>query len=618
MRLELFSEPVGPSGGASADTMGQAIASTHYDLVQTVLREALQNSCDYRTSKNSRISFSMSVFEFTNEQIDLLRVALSPALATSRALETENIFTSGDISGLLISDSGTIGLAGSTNPSVDHVPDNFTGFFFRMGRDTPTKSGGGSTGVGRAAFFSFSECATSLVYSRYKENGVIKSRFMGMALGPSFVEDGFKFTGRHWYCESVSDFSPMPIEGSAADQMAEFLGMRSDFHHETGTAILIIQPKLYYAEEGNGSDKIFDNAAMRADLAKKLRDATVLFAWPHILDGTVNFCFKADGNVFALPALNSIPCIQDFVSAYSLLLGNELPSNNQVRQIRFNESDAKVLGRLSWVETLTSQPAKEFQEDAGISTGAVALIRQAKFIVKYLPVPTRIDSASIRGVFLADDQFEADFRKSEPAAHDDWLPERLGLAPRTNNPIRQALEKIDRVFKELRMPTPEPPKGNSLVRIANRIGQLFSEDGIQGPPEIIVVPPTSRRRDGRGATSATLADVDAPRIIKSDSNYAVSEFNFRFDIDSEDQRNYLIKFKTVATLSDQPMETSVPLNAQNPKLISVSINGKLLHDENLSLGKANSGARLVVTIESPIDVAAAVIGVATVQENEAL
>ena len=617
--LELFSEQVGPSGGASADTMGQAIASTHYDLVQTVLREALQNSCDYRTSQNSLISFSMSVFAFRDEQVAYLNQALSPDLAARRALGTKEVFASQSLSGLLITDSGTVGLAGSINPSVDHSPDNFTGFFFRMGRDTQTKSGGGSAGVGRAAFFSFSECSTSLIYSRYIENGVVKSRFMGMALGPSFVENGFKFTGRHWYCAPDSGSSPAPIEGREADEIANLLGMDSDFHYQTGTAILIIQPKLHYAELGVESNPCSTGEELRTDLARKLLDATVLFAWPHILDETVDFHFKADGKYCEIPSLSSVPCIQDFVSAYNFLQTKGDEESATLRHIRFNERDNKVLGKLSWVETLNTELMQRYQDDKGIPQGAVALIRQAKFIVKYLPVSTRIDSTSIRGVFLSDEKFEEDFRKSEPAAHDEWLPERLGLAPRATNPVRQALEKIQRVFKELRMPAGNPIAGSSLVGIANRIGQLFAEDGIQGPPRIIDKsrdPNTGGGGGGGGRTQkASLVEIGGVQIVSRDRQFITSEFEFMFDIDNGDERKYRIGFKVTPTLSDQPIETSAPVNAKNPELVSVACNGEIIDFENHLLDRTDGSAKIVARVKCPPEMAVADLGLISEESN---
>ena len=137
---------------------------------------------------------------------------------------------------------------------------------------------------------------------------------MGMAIGPTYIEGNKKFTGRHWYCDSVQNQLPLPIEGTAADDLADFLGMRSDFHHDTGTAILIIQPKLDSVEEENVDLLAGNGDLSRSELAKKFVDATVLFAWPHIYDGTVDFYFKANGAPIPMPQISSVPCIKDFVN----------------------------------------------------------------------------------------------------------------------------------------------------------------------------------------------------------------------------------------------------------------------------------------------------------------
>jgi hypothetical protein len=303
-----------------------------------------------------------------------------------------------------------------------------------------------------------------------------------------------------------------------------------------------------------------------------------------------------------------------------LLQTKSVPEGENIRHIKFNERDNKVLGKLSWVETLSTESTQRYQDENGISQGAVALIRQAKFVVKYLPVPTRIDSTSIRGVFFSDEKFEEKFRESEPAAHDDWLPERLGLPPRAPNPVRQALEKIQRAFKELRMPSGNPMSGDSLVGIANRIGQLFSEDGIQGPPKII-----DKRKgpgtgggggSGGGTRKGTLAEIGGVQIVMKDSQFATSKFEFQLNVDSEDLRKYKVEFKAIPTLSDQPIETSAPINAKNPELISVTCDGEICDFEELFLDRQNDKAKLVVTVRSPTEVAVAVLGVISEKESE--
>lgn len=615
MKLELYSEPVGPSGGAPGSIMEQAISSTHYDLVQTVLREALQNSCDYRQTLDSRISFSMSVFKFSNEQQEFLKDGLSPSVTADRELKTEVVFDSDEVSGLLITDSGTIGLAGPIDPSLDHTPDNFTGFFFRMGREYVGERGGGSAGVGRAAFFSFSECSTSLIYSRYKEAGVVKSRFMGMALGPTFKQGDKKFTGRHWYCHSVKDSLPIPIEGKAADEIADLLGMRADFHHETGTSILIIQPKLNYIEDADDNYLFRDGDLLRSELAKKFVDTTVLFAWPHIYDGTVDFYFNANGTPIEMPALSAVPCIRDFVEAYSKLTDTESKNDTNVRSILFNEHDDDVLGRLAWLETLTSSEAEIYQSYAGISAGAVALMRQAKFVVMYKPVVTRIDSTVIRGVFLVSEKHESSFRKSEPAAHDEWLPERLGLPPKRNNPISQALRKIEKVFKELNVPRATSIPGSSLVALANSIGQFFSENGVQGVP---IIPTSGPGGGGRAAAGkkAILSEIGSPRIVRSNISHVNSEFNFKLEIDKSDQRTYRADFKLAATLSDQPIETSQPVNSDSPTLEEVRLNGKVIEVRDILLSNADTEAHLLIAVKSPTNVAVGVIATMLVVEDK--
>lgn len=605
--IKLFSERVGPAGGASASSMQEAISSTHYGLVQTVLREALQNSCDARLSKVSRISFSVSSFAFESQQIDLLRQILSPERAGERSLGTSTLLTRPEVDGLLITDSGTSGLGGGVDPSFVQNPDNFTGFFFRIGRDKESFGGGGSQGVGRAALFQFSECSTCLVYSRYLEDGQTKSRFMGMALGPSFIEGGRKFTGRHWYCSSDSDDVPQPLEGALADHLATELGMTAEFTHSTGTAILVIQPELDFANDEDEPISTLLGNNLRVDLVKKLVDSTVLFAWPHIVDGSIDFTFKADSTVIELPNPFEVPCIRDFARSYIALSGPTPERQERFKSISFNNSQNEILGNLAWEEALIGAEDQEYQNKNEISKGAVALMRQAKFVVKYLPISTRIDSIAIRGVFMASESFESDFRKSEPAAHDEWLPARLGLPPGKRNPVRQALERITKTFNEAVIATPKDSYGTPLVGLANRLGQFFSGSGFQGPPP---TPPVDSSTPGipRGITprKAFFEDVGSPEIVSIMDRMVTSKFTFIVRISESDARAYRANISAFVALIDQPRESSKPINSNDPHVSKVLVSGEAIDPDVHVFTTSQIDAMVEVFVQSPVDLATAV------------
>ena len=154
-------------------------------------------------------------------------------------------------------------------------------------------------------------------------------------------------------------------------------------------------------------------------------------------------------------------------------------------------------------------------------------MRQANFVVKYLEVTQKLDQVSTRGVFKTNEDFDADFRKSEPVAHDDWIPSKLQLKPNSRNPIKQTLENIKENFKELAGIKSDFQDGSASVILGNVVGRLLDGLALTGPPK----PPSTQgggaSGGGEGGKNIQVIAIGTPKIVASDAAQYQAVFKFQ-------------------------------------------------------------------------------------------
>jgi hypothetical protein len=587
--VERISEPRSFFSQTEGTVAEQVIASSNYVQTHVLLREALQNSCDQRNPNVEFIDFKVGLHELKGKEQTFLRENIftdCPAVFSS-VISSLNIGSNMEI--MTICDNQTTGLDGPIDSTDFDNYGNFLNFFLVYGqnKDKNKNGSGGSAGLGRTVLTSSSFCKTILTFSRVRVSEGIETRFMALTNEKAAVLDGKHFTGRHWWGKTGNQNQPLPIVGSEADYLADGLGLTGLLPETTGTLIVILKPvsskkigdESY--DEGDGIDAI-----------KSMVNAVELYAWPHLIEGSVKFSFSIFGDPIAVRDPADIPVIRDYAKAYQKLETSESES------LTMNSpGNTMVLGQIAHVETRSSyaDSSNDWLRQT-VPDSSVALMRQARFVVKYLPVTNRNDGLATRGVFISD-QSKADriFRDSEPAAHDDWQPEKLGLKPGAHNPVKVTFTRINEYFKRQIATNAESSDGESSGAISRLFGLELTGMGSWGP---------SSTETGGGGGGIGGGKAKGPRIIEigeptlesaQDGKY-VTCFGFSLVDGAADTKRATITFQTTAVTADGQKESSAPLGTLPPEILSVRWNSKMFPGGTLTIPEGEFSGEVTVII----------------------
>lgn len=512
--LKHFAEPYAAQGNIDARAASRAIGKPQLDPWDVFLRETLQNSWDARLGEGG-VTYSVDAFWPSHHQVGLLkdvvfrdRIGGSPLDDFLRAsLDVQPV--------LVVTDRGTKGLGGGTR--ADRVggegePTDFVDFVRNVGRAADKALGGGTYGFGKGILWQVSNCSTVIVYSRSTHGGAPVSRLIAIGHTDSYAVNGQRFTGRHWWGESHPETKIEPIEGAAADQLARALGMDRLDPGESGTSIMVLEPMASEAAE------------TLDDIVGRVADAALWWAWPHMVDKTVEFEFTYEGQPVEHTRPESHEVLRHFADAYQLAAGADSdqpawPWNREVVMMRRPEMR---LGALVWRNVSTDELPTSDTDRVEIKSH-VALMRRPRFIVKYMPVRASAQGLGTVGVFVADGSLNDDFAKAEPVAHDDWQPTLMGLEKGARNPVRRALENIKDIFQRVAVVVPPEDEGarrrKGLVHLATGLGDLVSTVG----EDARIAP---GKRSASGGTSAprkaAAKVVGRPTLLKVDGRTCAS------------------------------------------------------------------------------------------------
>jgi hypothetical protein len=203
-------------------------------------------------------------------------------------------------------------------------------------------------------------------------------------------------------------------------------------------------------------------------------------------------------------------------------------------------------------------------------------------------------------VFKSNLDFDADFRKSEPVAHDDWIPSKLQLKPNTRNPIKQTLENIKENFKELAGVKSEFQDGSASVILGNVIGRLLDGLTLTGPPK----PPKSSQGGstggGGGGTNIQVVSIGTPKIIASDLNHYQAVFKFQVIFPKDEINTRKIQLSTYAILENGNPEIDPPEGVEIPEILKIELEGtKFSHNQPVELDPSMNLKFLEVTVSAP-------------------
>ncbi|OHV43331.1 hypothetical protein BCD48_28480 [Pseudofrankia sp. BMG5.36] len=472
-----------------------------------------------------------------------------------------------DLSVLMVTDSGTHGLHGPTRADVSaDGPTDFVNFVRNIGRDETRHLGAGTYGFGKGILYEASSCSTIVLFTRSTDDGEPVSRFMALALGSAYArpEDGQRFTGRHFWGEPNATTGAEPVVGKAAEDLAASLGMTRIPSDRTGTALMVLAPKL-------------DAGQDLRDIVARVAAAASWHAWPHdmgVLTGgpSIDFGLSCDGDPVPLPPRDQ-GVLRHYTSAYRLAQayyrgdiekGEHGP--HTVTEI-CSERPARRLGVLvsRGFERAPKSPSNLLEAPPADLENSIALMRNPRFVVKYLEIGVPNSTAGAAGVFVVDPDLNDDFARSEPVTHDDWIPDNAQTAKHKANPVRVALRKLRDEAKKTSTPPPLPGSEGmhaGIVGISELLGRFLGDasatdpgsspggaSGKAGTPSgknpvggngtgAPGSGPTGRRGGGSPARVSAVLN-QRHRLVAADSSGAEVEFGFRLSSEKRSRAVYV-------------------------------------------------------------------------------
>lgn len=481
--LEICSERYSPNGNLAGSGYRRLLGRPSMDLLQTVIREGLQNVVDAADQGNPPRA-TIRVRTLSASQREALRanaLAVLPHGGESAALIQSTLGREG-IRVFELCDFGTAGLSGPTDadaPPAEGEKLNFVNFLKNVGATRDTPHGGGTYGYGKSSFYALSECSTIIVDSQTTSGGSPVRRLMACHLGDAFdalspdESRELRFTGRHWWGVRHEDGRVDPLTDVSASSLALELGLPPRSANDTGTSIMVIDPSI------DGSDV--------ASMANRIVTCALINFWPRMCASTpyekrLQLEIHVDGNLVELPRPEDFPPLDLYSSALA-----SLRSGVDGTPITRYSTD---LGRLSFNRGPRSDRHPMTDADGSdvlARSSHIALMRPVELIVRYLPgQPFADDRYEWAGVFVTsdDDQIEAAFADSEPPTHDDWVPENLHSGE-SKAVVRLAMQKLKKAAADF---APRPnhvtdskSSSPSLAATAGKMGRFLAQVSATSP-----------------------------------------------------------------------------------------------------------------------------------------
>lgn len=279
-----------------------------------------------------------------------------------------------------------------------------------------------------------------------------------------------------------------PVTGEEATRLADALGLPVRDTHDTGTTLMILAP-------------FFDQEEPE-ELIGHIQEALLWHCWPKMLvrDGepAMYFATELEGSDVPLPDPEYFPPVDRFIQAYRCIRERAAP----MEEIR-SQRPARLLGRIAIIRGRTEE--RHWLVDAEKSaipriSHHLATMRPAELVVRYYEgAPSSDTDDEWAGVFQCDDddEIEDSFARSEPPAHDDWIPGYLEPRSRAKTYVRVALREIkSRIAMVGTTPGAHPvnPEEAGLAGAAGILGRILNAEGDQPGHPARPAPGGSRKR----------------------------------------------------------------------------------------------------------------------------
>lgn len=484
IRMELYSEPFASTGNLAGEGFGNLLGRPALGLIQTVIRESIQNSID-ASLEGAGPSVLLRVRTLSPDELAVLRdeiMSQLPVEPVSRDKLRKALGTS-TLRVMEICDFNTTGLGGplSADEPADEESPDFVNFVRNVGAARDTEQGGGTYGYGKSVLYSMSRCSTVLLDTMATHQGRRERRFIASHLGAAFddaLPDGTRrrFTGRHWWGNCSVPGSVDPLLDEPAGTLAEHIGMPSRSDGFTGTSVMILDPSFDSDDD--------------SDLFDELAEALLWNFWPRMVDSTpverrLSVTVEIEGRRWPLPGPEEFPPLDLFAEALEAIRHGSGP----VEKV-WCKNPKKLLGSLAFSSGAKGErtgPARRDSSKVPEQSAHIALMRPVELVVRYIE-GTRYpdDRFEWAGVFVCSDEKDVEeaFASAEPPAHDDWLFENLP-AGHQKTFVRVGLRRLHEKAKDYAAPHTrvgdDDGDGPSLARTATILGKMLGEGEGQGP-----------------------------------------------------------------------------------------------------------------------------------------
>lgn len=460
-------------GGAAGEAYANTLKSPGMPPAHVLAREAIQNSVD--AGNGAKVAMRFRAVALANsakkafveaaglrglaERADALQLGPN-SLGTMEKARTP-------LQLLYVEDFNTEGLSGAAHDSTS----NFYRLLLSLGdrsKARTSKGSGGSYGFGKSVYSSSSAIQTIFAYTRFAdEKGKEHTRIFGCGYYASHQFNNEGFSGRAWMgSKERTDKNGFrvvdPLEGAAADKLAEKLGFDIRADGETGTSILIV-------------DADVDLKA----IVKGVED----WWWPRLVENRLDVDIIDSEGATHVPRPRKRADLKPFIDAFDIARVRAEPKSGTQARFEPQREQGIHLGACGVVVVPADENGVLAVEDERCNT--VALIRAPLMVVAYKTVSE--SSPSVVGAFVAaeNEDIEVALKKSEPPAHDRWDPESTNLRDETGRGRKLVSAVLSRVksgvkrFQQMAAP-PTPPKQRRLTILERALGSLFKPQGHGG------------------------------------------------------------------------------------------------------------------------------------------
>ena len=509
--LSWFPKRFGPGDVHGAGAL-KLLGNPNVPLPTLLLRETAQNSWDARLC-GSVPSYGMHLRGVTRDQRELLRrkvfVEGAHRLGLADSLAKKNLKV------IEIHDRGTCGLDGPTRndqPVPAGESTNFIDLVLNVGVPPTDTTGGGTYGFGKMAAYMATYSGAVIFWTRVKTATGMETRFIASGVGDSFDMSEGRYTGRHWWGVPDGEGSRiLPLYGPEAEVLGGALFSRGFEPGETGTSMLLLDPKL---EDERGK-------VASEDFMESVRDAVLLNLWPKLVgtapERQMKIDLRVDGDELPIPNPESVSFLRPFVRC--------------LESVRDHQSGSEVIERFAptlW--TLSSlRPKRELGQLAVISwpvasdphdiglgkeSHHVSLMRSgAEIVVKYMEfAPKEIEGFQWAAVFKPHPDLDDVFARAEPPAHDDWIPTQLERPAKTfvNVAYREIKSKINEFLRPPLDVAGGKGKDQSVAKLADKLSLFVT--GVPGAAPLSRKPGAHAKKPLWSRTIPEIVDSQVMRV----------------------------------------------------------------------------------------------------------